>query len=348
MLPALLRPPCFVSFSGGRDSSAVLATAVDVARRHGLAAPIPATMRFPDAPRAEESSWQELVLGHLGIQEHEVIELHDELDALGPIATDILRRNGLRWPGNAYMHVPIFEVASGGSLLTGTGGDELLDTKASRFVLAAWRQVRPRPRDLVSAAFALSPRRLRAGVWRRRRAAPPSGWLTPRGASVVTEALAWEDAGWPNRWEAAVRHWYRSRAFVALRDCLPTVAGQWDVNVVNPFLDTGVLSALARAGGATGFLSRDVAMAHLFGDLLPHALLTRPTKASFGGSVWGPATRAFATGWRGEGVDPRDVDVAALRAEWLRAEPSFVTILLLQAAWLDANGGQAQESAASS
>ena len=36
VLPALQRPPCLVSFSGGRDSSAVLAVAADVARRHGL------------------------------------------------------------------------------------------------------------------------------------------------------------------------------------------------------------------------------------------------------------------------------------------------------------------------
>ncbi|HLF44659.1 MAG TPA: hypothetical protein VJA46_14195, partial [Acidimicrobiia bacterium] len=32
LLPALESPPCFVEFSGGRDSSALLAVAVDVAR----------------------------------------------------------------------------------------------------------------------------------------------------------------------------------------------------------------------------------------------------------------------------------------------------------------------------
>ncbi|MGH3092626.1 MAG: hypothetical protein ACRDOG_09935, partial [Gaiellaceae bacterium] len=34
--PALLRPPCAVSFSGGRDSSLVLAVAAHVARSDGL------------------------------------------------------------------------------------------------------------------------------------------------------------------------------------------------------------------------------------------------------------------------------------------------------------------------
>ena len=47
VLRALLRPPCLVSFSGGRDSSLVLAIASDVARRHGLPLPVPATNRFP-------------------------------------------------------------------------------------------------------------------------------------------------------------------------------------------------------------------------------------------------------------------------------------------------------------
>src|SRR3954463_11820790 len=33
---ALARPPCLISFSGGRDSSAMLAMAANIARREGL------------------------------------------------------------------------------------------------------------------------------------------------------------------------------------------------------------------------------------------------------------------------------------------------------------------------
>jgi hypothetical protein len=55
--PALERAPCLVSFSGGRDSSAVLASATDLARREGLPLPIPATNRFPDAPGSDEAVW---------------------------------------------------------------------------------------------------------------------------------------------------------------------------------------------------------------------------------------------------------------------------------------------------
>src|SRR5687768_13796753 len=47
VLVGLMRPPCVVSFSGGRDSSAVLAIAAHVARREGLPLPIPVSLRFP-------------------------------------------------------------------------------------------------------------------------------------------------------------------------------------------------------------------------------------------------------------------------------------------------------------
>ena len=58
VLGALRRPPCGVAFSGGRDSSLVLAVATHVARREGLPDPIPVTRRFPDKPEAEESEWR--------------------------------------------------------------------------------------------------------------------------------------------------------------------------------------------------------------------------------------------------------------------------------------------------
>ena len=50
ILPALRRPPCLVSFSGGRDSSCVLAAATRAARREGLQPPVPVTLRVSNAP----------------------------------------------------------------------------------------------------------------------------------------------------------------------------------------------------------------------------------------------------------------------------------------------------------
>ena len=55
VLPALRRGPCLVSFSGGRDSSAVLAVATGIARREGLPLPIPVTNVFPGAATTDES-----------------------------------------------------------------------------------------------------------------------------------------------------------------------------------------------------------------------------------------------------------------------------------------------------
>lgn len=333
MLPGLRRPPAIVSFSGGRDSSAVLATAVDVARRNGLPDPVPAIMRFATARETDETAWQELVLRHLEVARYEVVELEHELDALGPTATSALRRNGVRWPGNAYMHDPIIELARGGSLLSGVGGDELLGTRASRHVLLARRQARPRARDLATVPLALMPGSVRAAVWQRRNA-PEHSWLTPAGADLVNRELALEEVAWPHRWDHSVAHWQRTRAYAAFRSALPAIAGDRDVLVVNPFLDRGVLAELAAEAGATGFPSRNEAMRRLFGALLPEATLARPTKAAFSSPVWGPRTRAFVADWRGEGLDAALIDTEALRREWSSREPSFRTVLLLHAAWL--------------
>jgi asparagine synthase (glutamine-hydrolysing) len=295
----------------------VLAVATDAARRHGLADPVPCVMRFPDAPQSDESAWQELVLAHLDLLNAEVIELRDELDALGPLATAVLREHGVRWPGNAYMHVPVLERARGGSVLTGAGGDELLATRAT-----------PRQRLVVAA-----PRRLREARWRAR-SAPDYPWLTAAGRDAVTTALAEEEMSWPGRWDSSVRHWHRSRAFAAVDGAIRLIGRSWDVEVSNPFLAPAVLAALARAGGAAGFASRTAAMEELFGDLLPPAVLARETKAAFGGAMWGPAVRDFVAGWEGGGVDPAMVDVELLRREWQTPEPDFRTILLLHAVWM--------------
>ena len=67
----------FVCFSGGRDSSAVLALAVHVARRNGAPLPIPVTLRFPDHPESDETNWQEMVVRHLDLTEWIVIDRPD-------------------------------------------------------------------------------------------------------------------------------------------------------------------------------------------------------------------------------------------------------------------------------
>jgi asparagine synthetase B (glutamine-hydrolysing) len=317
---ALARPPCFVSFSGGRDSSAVLALACDTARRHGLAMPIPATMRFPAVPLSDETRWQELVLKRVGLRA-EIVTMTDELDALGDAATDVLRRHGLRWPFNAYMHRPLIKLARGGTILTGVGGDELLGTTAPR----------RSPRQLTVAAL---PRALRAEIVRRWRPPDRSPWLTPGGQARVDRALASEEVASPYRWDRALRRWYASRAFAAMNGTLALIAAPHDVVVLNPLLDRQVLAELAELAGRRGFPSRTEAMQLLCGELLPEQILSRPTKAAFGAALWGPAAREFLSSWSGDGVDLRYVDPDRLKAELQAKDPDVRGTLLLHQAWL--------------
>src|SRR4051794_37184324 len=67
LLEALNHPPCHVLFSGGKDSSVVLAGALALARRHGLPLPIAFTTRYAAHPRTREDEWQERVIRHLGV-----------------------------------------------------------------------------------------------------------------------------------------------------------------------------------------------------------------------------------------------------------------------------------------
>src|SRR5690242_21596158 len=90
---AVLSGPTFVSFSGGRDSSAVLAAATSVARREGLSLPIPVTIRASEAPESDESDWQETVVRHLGVENWIKVEIDDELDAVGHYARRGLERH---------------------------------------------------------------------------------------------------------------------------------------------------------------------------------------------------------------------------------------------------------------
>lgn len=332
MLPALQRPPCFVSFSGGRDSSAVLAVATAAARQHGLPDPVPATMRFPDEPQTNETRWQDVVLEHVGVAP-EVVTLRHELDALGEIGVASLRRHGLLWPANAYLHIPLLERAHGGSLLTGVGGDELLDSQGSHFLRAALRRERPKPRDLAAAALAVAPRAMREAVSRRREpAALP--WLTDAGRVLLSRASAADSVAYPRRWDRAVQHWARTRAYQGLKDSMTTVAAPYDVLAYHPLMDSRVMAELALLGGPAGWDSRTSAMTILFGDLLPDPVLARADKAAFSGPVWGPATRAFTAAWDGTGLDTGLVDVDGLRREWATSSPHFGSILLLQRAFL--------------
>jgi asparagine synthase (glutamine-hydrolysing) len=333
IVPALERPPCLVSFSGGRDSSAVLALAVQLARREGLNLPIPATNRFRGAADAAESDWQELVVARLGLEDWHRLEFDDELDAVGPVAVRGLERHGLLWPFNAHFHTPLLEAARGGTLLTGIGGDEQLGESSyarANDVLA--RRVRPVRRDVLRVGFALSPPFVRA-LALRRSTPEPFAWLTERGRRRFVAELAADRAREPRPYDRRVHWWLRSRwVHVGFRS-LELLAADAGATIVHPLADASVAAALARLGrNPPG--GRTERMEALFGDLLPPELISRPTKAVFDEAFWRGHSRRFAKGWRGGGTPADLVDEEALRADWSRPVATPQSLTLLQAAWL--------------
>jgi asparagine synthetase B (glutamine-hydrolysing) len=334
-MPALERPPCLVGFSGGRDSSAVLAAAVRAARREGLELPIPITLRFRDAPEAEESEWQELIIRHLGLSEWELREVGDETDFVGPVSTTVLRRHGVLFPPNAFIHLIMLEAAAGGSLLTGNGGDH---------VLAGWRRHsiadliarrrRPVPRDVLRFGYAASPRAVRRRVeWNRQLEMMPA-WLRPEARRAAAALAASESAEAPWRWREWLG-WLAPRREMAVGPwSLGLLAEDEDVLLRHPFMDRRFLAAVAHAGGSLGFGDRTAAMRALFSELLPDELVTRSTKARGNEIFWRRHSREFARSWDGAGVDHELVDPVTLREEWLKPNPRAQSAIPLQAAWL--------------
>ena len=76
-----------MSFSGGRDSSALLAVALNVARRQGLPEPVALTLRYSENTDTEESAWQKLVVDHLRPKAWEIVEVApDAAEFLAPPA----------------------------------------------------------------------------------------------------------------------------------------------------------------------------------------------------------------------------------------------------------------------
>lgn len=331
---ALLRPPCLVSFSGGRDSSAVLAAATALARSEGHPFPVPATFRFPEAPGTNEDGWQEGLVRQLGLADWERVTITDELDSIGPVARAVLRRHGPVWPFNAHLHLPLMERAAGGSLLTGVGGDDVFQTDrgwAAREVLAGRR--RPHLGDVGTVGLALSPPAVRAAVLARR-PGPDVRWLRPGAGAVVHRHRATWRARTPLPWSAALGWWWRSRTRVVLAGTFDVLAADAGTRVVHPFLEPSVVSALAGRFGAAGPASRTAALRELFGDVLAESVISRRSKAFFDEAFFAGPSRGFAATWSGEGVDASLVDPGGLAATWSAPRPDARSFLLLQAAWL--------------
>lgn len=340
LLPALKRTPCVVAFSGGRDSSAILAVATRLARREGLADPIPATHAFDGQGSADETAFQELVIRHLGLREWHRFTDAAAFDVLGDRARRGLMRHGLLWPAMVHCHEPLMQLAAGGgSVVVGEGGDEVLGNQRMAAIVHVLRKrYRPGLRTLRLLWGSLAPAAVRRRHLRRELdRTPMHPWLRPDLAAGFVERLAADLAGAPLRWDRAVLRHAGRRAVRGAAVNFRRIMAESDVSYHEPFLDPAFLGPFARAGGIRGWVTRTEMMRMLFGDVLPDEVCRRNEKARFNGVAVGTVSREFIATWDGAGADPSVVDIDAFRRAVLAEAPVFGVQLLLQKAWLAHN-----------
>ncbi len=337
LLDALATAPCHVLFSGGRDSSALLALAVHLARRHGLPEPVPVTVRHPAAPESDETAWQELVLDHLDLREHLVLEFDGQQRLLGEVATAALRRHGPQWPEAVQLHGAVYRHLDPGVVISGEGGDAILDGQRMGAVRDALVLTRPRRRHLRHGLHAARPNVLRRRVVRAQSASISPSWLRPAAAAEYLRRVTTLSQE-PLRWDRATREALRSRPMAVAMANFDAGIAEYGSRPVTPFADVRFADALAAEAGPLGWGDRTAIFRRLFHDVLPDRVLSRRSKASFNSTRWGPEERAFARGWDGTGLDPDWVDPAALRAEWLEEDPHPAADYLLHVAWAQAHG----------
>ena len=324
----------YVLFSGGLDSSLVLGAATEAARRAGRAAPVPVTLRHPDHPHTEESSYQDAVIRHLGLTDWLVLSVDDELDVLGETSRRELRQHGMsvfaRVPAMAWV---LEQLPEPGLVLSGEGGDQVLGgapLAPLHFARAALRGRRYRKaafRQLAGWPKAAHSRRLQV----------PAPWLTAEGKRQALPNLhqLMRGRGWTMK--SSLRH-HRSKRFVVnLLAELEQQAARHKMSYMAPLLDLGFIAELTATVPDRQFMNRNITLRHHFGGLVPQEIERRTSKAEFRSTVNGPPTIDFAGRWRGEGVPLDLVDPEILRRVWMEGSDAR-SWLLLQHAWLECEG----------
>ena len=336
LLPALTRAPCVIGFSGGRDSSALLAVATRLAERQGLEPPVALSLRYPSAPSAQESSWQELVISDLGISDWLQVDVTD-VDLVSQRMTAFLERYGVVWPPNAVLTaIAIARAPGGSSFVSGLGGDQLFGQWRWRSLADGLsRRRRIAPYDALRLGYVALPGRVRARREGRRLHHGLIGqWLRPGAASELRLLAARELAEEPVWWRDRVRWRSRGRDLRLWLSTLRRISATRSIEAFAPLVEPGFVAALGEAGGPLGYGDRTATMEAIFAGVLPDEVLRRETKAIGHELFWQGGPQAFATDWDGSGVDHDLVDPEALRTEWRKPRPSDSSALLFQSAWL--------------
>lgn len=331
--------PCVVQFSGGRDSSLILALAVQAARERSSEMPVAVSVRYPDVVSSHESAWQDLVVRHLGVR-HEVVEVaRGDDEVCGPLGVSQLVRHGPLLPSAVGVSLGrVAGVVGGRPLLTGEGGDEVLGGSRVSLPVAHWRRRRrPSAQSVADMVSALAPRVVRRTLVRRElQAGLAPTWLQQRAHQPVMKALVEDITDTPWDWREA--RWLTpcSRQWKLGASAMDAIAGSDGFSVHHPLLDPLFITALNQRGGRLGLATRTEAMSILAGDTLPREVLTRSTKATFNEVYAGDRLRAFARSWDGSGVDTALVDIERLRAAWTDSVVPSASLAPLQLALLAA------------
>jgi hypothetical protein len=329
------RGPCYLPFSGGRESTMWLATATRSARRNGHDDPVPITLRYPGLATAEELRVQERVVAHLGLADWERIELEESLDLIGPVARDTLTRTGPIWPPHAYMMAPLIEAARDGVFVFMTGlGDLFSWWRWGPLAGVLERHRRPGTRDLALLGAALMPASLRARAARRHGVPPAMPWLRPAAERDALARLRRRHAEVPLRFDRAVATQVTHRCFDGAAGTFAALGEAFGTDVEQPLRRAGVAESFAGAGGPRGFRSLGEMLRRMSGELVPADVLTPRPTPDLTRLFFDDASKEFAANWTGAGLDESVVDVVALRQIWLSDKPDPRTACLLQYAWL--------------
>lgn len=329
------RGPCYLPFSGGRESSMWLATATRYARRTEHDDPIPLTLSYPGLATEEELRIQERVVTHLGLTGWERVEPEGNLDLVGPVAGATLMRTGPIWPPNAYVMTPLVEEARDGVFVFITGLADFF----SWWLWAPLVSVTPRDRrvgkqDLALLAATLTPTSARARALHRRDVPPPMPWLRPEAEREAMMRLRLRQADVPRRFDRAVLTQVTHRCFDGAAGTLKAIGEAFGTPIDQPLRRPGVPESIAGAGGWRGFRSMKAMLLNMCGEDLPAEVFAKRAGPDLTPLFFGDASREFAAQWSGAGLDESVVDTEALRRSWLSDTPDVRSACLLQYAWL--------------
>jgi hypothetical protein len=309
------RGPCFIPFSGGRESSMWLAMATRHARSHGHDDPVPVTLRYPGLASSEQLALQELVVARLGLADWEVVEPDDNLDLIGPVASGALRETGPFWPPNAYLMAPLLEAAREGVFVLLTGVSDFFSWwrwAPLAGVLSGHR--RPRVQDAALLASIAVPASVRARSLRRQ-GMPPLSWLRPDAERRALELLTTRRAVVPVGFDRACTTQITHRCFTGAAGTFRALGQALGTRIELPLCAPGVVASLAGAGGRRGFGEQRAFLQRLGGDLLPSEALPRRPAPDLTPIFFGEPSKQFASAWTGSGLDESVVDVDKLRGE---------------------------------